>query len=157
MEQKVCGGITAGSLSRSLKQPPRVSRILNVITSTAESLVEQIPKYRNMLLQVVLFVITFGIYGLYWFYSTASEMKEMAHDEDASPGMWTVLMVIPIVNLYSMYCYGELFEKTSGGKLPGWALLLLWVICAPAVWVIVQLDLNQKSDAALRERVYGTA
>ena len=27
-------------------------------------------KYRNMVVQVILFIITLGIYGIYWFYST---------------------------------------------------------------------------------------
>ena len=117
---------------------------------------EQIPKYRNMFLQVVLFIITFGIYGVYWFYQTCVEMKELTHDEEAAPGMWTVLMFIPLVNFYAIYRYSDLFERVSGEKVPSWGLFLLWIFFAPAVWIIVQLELNRKADETLRSRVYAT-
>lgn len=115
---------------------------------------EQVPKYRNMFVQVVLFVVTFGIYGLYWFYQTAKEMKELAYDNEATPGLWTLFSVIPLLNFYAWYRYSELFEKVSSGKLPAWALLILFIICAPAVWVLVQLELNRQSDEILRARAY---
>ena len=33
-------------------------------------------KKRNMAMQVLLMIITLGIYGIYWFYVTTSEMVE---------------------------------------------------------------------------------
>jgi hypothetical protein len=118
--------------------------------------VEQVPKYRNMFLQVVLFIITFGIYGLYWFYQTTSEMAELTGDTEVSPGLLTVLLVIPIVNIYSMYQHSELCDKMTAGRMPVWALLILWIIFTPAAWIIVQLELNKRADEALKARVYAT-
>ncbi len=64
-------------------------------------------KNRNMLAQIGLFIITFGIYGIYWFYVTADEMKFLARDNSASPALWTVLLFIPFGCFYSIYKYSE--------------------------------------------------
>ena len=50
-------------------------------------------KRRNMLGQVGLMIITLGIYAIFWFYWTACELKGLANDETASPGLWTVLFL----------------------------------------------------------------
>lgn len=99
-----------------------------------------------MFLQVILMVVTFGIYAIYWFYQTASEMKAIAKDESAQPGLWTALLFIPIVSLWSLYKYGELFEKAGSEKLNRWVTFLLWLVIGPVVWILVQLDLNKKAD-----------
>ena len=74
-------------------------------------------KYRNMMGQVGLFIITLGIYGIYWFYVTADEMKYLAKDEAASPALWTVLLFIPLASFYSIYKYSEIFQKISSDSL----------------------------------------
>jgi hypothetical protein len=102
-------------------------------------------KYRNMLGQVGLFIITLGIYGIYWFYVTADEMKYLAKDDAASPALWTVLLFLPFINFYSIYKYSELFQKISGESLNRWILFLLWIVFSPAVWFIVQVELNKKA------------
>jgi hypothetical protein len=121
-----------------------------------ENPMEQVPKYRNMFVQVVLFFITCGIYGIYWFYQTASELKQIARDPNASPALWTLLTIIPLVNLYAFYRYSELFDSATGEKLPWWAVFLLFIVCAPAVWLVVQLELNRMADEVLRARAYAT-
>ena len=103
-------------------------------------------KRRDMIMQVVLFVITVGIYGLYWFYQTTVEMADLAKDDEASPGLWTVLLCIPIANLYAHYKYSELFEDVADDHLNKWILFILWIVFCPAVWFIVQMDLNRKAD-----------
>ena len=47
-------------------------------------------KQRNMGMQVLLMIITLGIYGIYWFYVTSNEMVEYKR-LDGSPGLWTAL------------------------------------------------------------------
>ena len=42
-------------------------------------------KRRNMVVQVLLFIITFGIYGVYWFYVTSKEMVEYKKAEILKP------------------------------------------------------------------------
>ena len=102
-------------------------------------------KYRSMLAQVFLMIVTLGIYAIYWFYVTAVEMKELANDERAEPGLWTVLLFIPFANLYSYYKHGELYEKISDDHLSRWLLFVLWLVFSPAVWFIIQSELNKKA------------
>jgi hypothetical protein len=90
-------------------------------------------KYRNMWGQVGLMIVTIGIYAIYWFYQTATELKYLSKDQSASPG------------LYSYYKYGELFQKVGSESLNRWILFLLWIVFSPAVWFIVQTDLNRKA------------
>jgi hypothetical protein len=102
-------------------------------------------KYRNMWGQVGLMIVTIGIYAIYWFYQTATELKYLSKDQSASPGLWTVLLFIPFAGLYSYYKYGELFQKVGSESLNRWILFLLWIVFSPAVWFIVQTDLNRKA------------
>lgn len=102
-------------------------------------------KYRNMWAQVGLVIITLGIYVIYWFYQTACELKYLAKDQAASPGLWTVLLFIPFGAIYSHYKYGEIFENVSTEKLNRWIIFLLWFVFSPAVWFIVQTELNRRA------------
>ena len=102
-------------------------------------------KDRDMLVQVILFIITFGIYGIYWFYQTANEMMDLAADPDASPALWTFLLLLPPLTLYAHYKYAELFEDIADDHMNKWILFILWIVFPPAVWFIVQSDLNRKA------------
>ncbi|MCP4703462.1 MAG: DUF4234 domain-containing protein [candidate division Zixibacteria bacterium] len=102
-------------------------------------------KYRDMWAQVFIFIFTFGIYGIYWFYQTAVELAGLAKDHNAEPTLWTVLLFIPFGALYSHYKYGELYEKVSDEKLNRWILFMLWIVFIPAVWFIVQTELNKRA------------
>jgi hypothetical protein len=104
-------------------------------------------KYRNMILQIILMIVTLGIYAIYWFYQTACEMKSLARDPQASPALWTIFLFIPIANLYAYYKHGELFEKISDEHLNRWILFILWLVLPPAVWFIVQIELNKRAGA----------
>jgi hypothetical protein len=104
-------------------------------------------KHRNMLVQVFLFIITCGIYGLYWFYQTTVEMKELDNEPDISPGLLTVLLLLPPLNIYSFYKHSQLFEDIADDGLSKWILFILWFVFMPAVWFIVQIELNKKAVA----------
>lgn len=103
-------------------------------------------KKRDMLAQIFIFVFTFGLYGIYWFYQTSLELKSIAQDEEAAPVLWTVLLFIPFGAIYSHYKYSEIFEKVSSEKLSKWIIFILWLVFCPAVWFIVQRDLNAIAD-----------
>ncbi len=106
-------------------------------------------KKRNMLAQIGLVIITFGIYAVYWFYKISVEMKAVGNDADASPGLWTVLLFIPIANIWADYKFSELFEKVSSDHFNKWLLFVLWLVFSPAVWFIVQSEMNKKADQKL--------
>lgn len=107
---------------------------------------EPLIKRRNMGAQVLLFIITCGIYGVYWFYQTTIEMKNLAKDPEINAGLWTVLLFLPPLAFYSHFKYAELFEDISDDHLNQWILFILWIVFCPAVWFIVQTDLNKKAD-----------
>ena len=88
-------------------------------------------KRRNMGMQVLLMIITLGIYGIYWFYVTSKEMVEYKR-LDGSPGLWTVLSLIPFV-IYMLTISKvrqwrlSRTEASTGGSYSscGWSSLLL--------------------------------
>ena len=104
-------------------------------------------KRRNMLAQVGLMIITIGIYAIYWFYQTACELKALANDETASPGLWTVLLFIPFGAFYSYYKYSSLYEVITPDKFNRWLLFVLWIVFSPAAWFIVQSHLNTRAGS----------
>jgi hypothetical protein len=106
-------------------------------------------KKRNMVSQVLLMIVTCGIYAIYWFYQTASELKNIANDQEASPGLWTFLLFVPFGAFFSYYKYGELYEKISTERFNRWLLFVLWLVFSPAVWFIVQKDLNGRAEAGV--------
>ena len=101
-------------------------------------------KRRNMVMQVFLMLVTLGIYGIYWFYVTSKEMIEHK-GLDGSPGLWTVLSLIPLVNLYAEYKQGEAVEALTDGSVNRWIIFILWLVFSPAVWFIVQTELNKRA------------
>ena len=103
-------------------------------------------KYRNMLAQVFLVIITCGIYVIYWFYQTSVEMANLDGDPDASPALWTVLLFLPPLAFYSHYKHAELFEDISSDHMNKWIVFILWIVFCPAVWFIVQSELNRRAE-----------
>ena len=103
-------------------------------------------KKRNLLAQVLLTIITLGIYALYWFYQVSMEMKDATGDTQASPALWVVLFFIPFGGFYSVYKFSELYEKFSAEHFNKWLLFVLYIVFSPAVWFIVQTDLNKRAD-----------
>jgi len=102
-------------------------------------------KKRNLIGQVGLVIITFGIYAIYWYYKMLEEMKFLSKDNEVSPGLWTFLLFIPIVNIWSYYKFCELYENISSDNFNKWLLFVLWLVFSPAVWFIVQNEMNKKA------------
>lgn len=100
-------------------------------------------KYRNMFIQVILYIITFGIYGLYWFYVTFNELSTANGKNEGSGCLWTFLLLIPIANLFSWWQHSAEYAEFVDNKYPGIAIFILWIVFTPAVWFLVQSDLNR--------------
>ena len=101
-------------------------------------------KQRNMVMQVLLMIITLGIYGIYWFYVTSKEMIEY-RNLNGSAGLWTVLYILPFVNLYAVYKQGEAVEALTEAKINRWIIFILWLVFSPASWFITQTELNSRA------------
>jgi hypothetical protein len=101
---------------------------------------------RSMAAQILLTIVTFGIYSVYWFYSIACELRDATGDDKASPALWTVLLFVPFGFLYSFYKFGELYEKWSPDHFNRWLTFVLYLVFSPAVWFIVQSEANRQAD-----------
>ncbi len=99
-------------------------------------------KRRNLMAQVLLFIVTFGIYGIYWFYVTSREMIDYKK-LDGSPGLWTILLFVPLASIYSMWKHAQAVEALTDRRYPWLLVLVLWIFFSPAVWAMTQIELNK--------------
>ena len=97
---------------------------------------------RNLLLQLIWTTLTFGLYLIYWFYATSREMTDQLRREEPV-WLWTLLLIIPPLSFYSYYKHAEAFEIVSKESVSRWLILALWVFFPPAVWIVVQIKLNE--------------
>ncbi len=100
---------------------------------------------RDMWMQVLLSVVTLGIYAIYWFYVTSKEMVAYKN-LDGSPGLWTVLLFVPVANLYAYWKYSQAVEAVTDQRYSAIFVFLLWVLFSPAVWLITQIELNRLAE-----------
>ena len=56
----------------------------------------------NMVVQIILMIVTLGIYAIYWFHVTLKELHR-ANGNDEAAGMWTFLSIIPLVQLFAFW------------------------------------------------------
>ena len=103
-------------------------------------------KRRNMWVQVLLFIITFTIYGIYWFHVTLGELYRANGTEDRRRWLWTILYIIPIAQLFAYWHQGYEYDKFVDGKYPGIAIFILWIVLFPVVWFLLQRDLNAAAE-----------
>ena len=98
-------------------------------------------------MQVVLAIITLGIYVLYWFYSTLKELQ-IANGKDERAVMWIIFLFIPILNYFAAWHYASEYAAFNGDKYPALLIFLAWIVFVPSVWFLVQTDLNKAADGA---------
>ena len=101
-------------------------------------------KRRNMWKQVLLMIVTVGIYGIYWFYITSKEMVEYK-GLSGRPGLWTVLLFVPYIGVYAYWKHGKAVEALTDGKYRALLIFVLWIFFSPAVWAITQIELNKRA------------
>jgi RNA polymerase subunit RPABC4/transcription elongation factor Spt4 len=92
----------------------------------------------------LLMILTGGLYTFYWYYKNSTSLKEYYH-EDTSPVLFTILLLIPIVNWIIIYELFNQYEKklklenipsySSGGNLIVWILLPFLQI-----WVLINIQ-----------------
>lgn len=67
---------------------------------------------------LALFAVTFGIYGIYWFYRNWKQLK-IHNNLDINPGLRTLGLFIPIVNIimaYELFNNVKYYAKEAGFK-----------------------------------------
>jgi magnesium-transporting ATPase (P-type) len=103
-------------------------------------------KRRNLWLMVLWTILTFGIYGIYWYYQTSDEIIR-ASGEKANPLLWTLLLFIPPIHVLSFWFYSQALGRLTHEKNPPWLIFLLFVFLPFLAWIPVQLDLNELAGA----------
>jgi hypothetical protein len=88
--------------------------------------------------QVVLFVITGGIYGLYWMYKTAKQLDE-GTDASLSP----ILVIVPVYGVWMLSGGAEAVTEQSQVLL-----FLLFLVFGPAAWYLIQSGINELAATA---------
>lgn len=98
-------------------------------------------KQRSPLFVIVFSLLTFGIYFLYWFYDTNQQFKRKLPD-GSHPGLRTLAMLVPIVNIVAMYKHAESASEVTDGH--DWLLIFLaYLVFAPIAWFVIQSDINK--------------
>lgn len=95
---------------------------------------------RNPIFAAIVPLVTFGIYMIYWFYQTLSGMVEKT-GKDINPGLWTVLLFVPIVNIFMVWKYTNMVEEVVG-EHSAVMLFVVWIFLAPVAIYLIQSDLN---------------
>lgn len=96
-------------------------------------------KNRNIVAVLVLFIITLGIYGLYWFIKTRRELV----DRGASIPT-TILIIIPIANLYYLYMWSMGAAKVlKKENMFGYLLTILMILISPIGALVAQNEFNK--------------
>ncbi len=86
----------------------------------------------------LLSILTFGIYGIYWFIATKNEMNEQGAK---IPTAW--LLVLPIVNIYWSYKYCEGFSTTIKKDNNAIVWFLVYMVVGFVMPAIIQSELNK--------------
>ena len=102
-------------------------------------------KYRNMWVRAALIIISFGIYLIYWYFASLEELHQ-ANGKEPSGCLWTLLSLVPILNLFAYWHHSSEYTTFVNGKYPAIAISILWIVFSPAVWFLVQSDLNRAAN-----------
>ena len=108
-------------------------------------------KKRNVALCVVFTIITFGIYGIYWFVKINNDTNELANPPKKTSGIVAILLIIVTCGIYGLYWaykVGKLLDtalesRGMPAKNGGVIYLILSVIGLSFVaWILMQNTIN---------------
>ena len=138
-----CGAIVEGNARFCSDCGAANSRLSGGNLAAAEPRRTDHIKYRNMWIQVLLTIITLGIYTIYWFHVTLGELYKANGTADEKRWLWTILYIIPIAQFFAYWHQGHEYARFVQEKYPGIAIFILWLVFGPVVWFLVQMDLNR--------------
>jgi len=86
-------------------------------------------------LQVVLSIVTFGLYSLYWTYKTAQQL-----DQGTNRDLTPILGAIPLANIISFWQISDAAEAVTDQSQI--VLFVLFLVLAPLSWFWIQSGIN---------------
>lgn len=96
-------------------------------------------------LQVVLCVVTLGLYAIYWFYNVNSQLAA-GTDADFDPAIRTLITIIPIIGLWGMWQTANDAEAVTNQS--GGLLFVLFLVFGPISWYFIQTGINETARSA---------
>jgi|GEM_PF-1610316 len=100
---------------------------------------QALPKERSVGTCILLYILTFGIYGLFWYYAMHKEHPSRKGVDD-SPGWAVGLMFIPIFNIYWLIRIGlrlsdrfNLLAQQAGAQGEQVNKLFVWLQLVPYI------------------------
>ncbi len=103
-------------------------------------------KHRNVVLSVIFSVITFGIYGLYWFVCLTNETNALSKYKTAG-GVKALVFTVLTLGIYSFYWHYMLGKKTGdieGDSSSGILYLILSLLALGFInYILAQSVLNR--------------
>jgi hypothetical protein len=83
-------------------------------------------------------LITFGIYALVWHVKTKNELNRLGA---SIPTAW--LLIIPLANLYWIWCYAQGVEQVTKGQISAVLALILLLLLSIVGIAILQSEYNK--------------
>jgi hypothetical protein len=110
---------------------------------------------KNIALYVVLSIVTCGIFGLYWYYTIATDIYNTNNNISTTP-IVTLLLNIVTGSIYGVYVYykwGQALKETCDEKgIPGEDRAVLYLVLSIfglgiINMALIQSDINQMATA----------
>jgi Domain of unknown function (DUF4234) len=97
---------------------------------------------RSVATVVILTIVTFGIYGIIWYWTNATEMKNKGYDV-----MHPIMIFIPIANIIFMWKFCGGVEKATNGKFSQVISLILILVLGIIGMALIQNAYNEVAEA----------
>jgi hypothetical protein len=98
-------------------------------------------KHGSLGKQVLLAIVTLGMYNLYWFYQ-ASEQLANGTDADIDPTMVTILILVPFYGMWNFCNYADAVTDQDST-----VLFLLFLFTGVGGWYLVQSGINDTAGS----------
>lgn len=122
------------------------SYLANIIKRTARVLPNNLEEYREMKkrnvgLAVLFSIITFGIYGIYWFVCLTNDSNTINPEEKTASGGLAIVLSLVTFGIYGIYWNYKLGKKLTGS---GTLYLILSLIGLGIVnYILGQSEINK--------------
>ena len=107
-------------------------------------------KKRNIVLAIVFSIITFGIYGIYWFVKLTNDSNKLAPNHATMGGVaafFVTLITGGIYGLYWSFRLGQKADDMGAGSSSGIIYLIVSLFGFGIVaWCLAQSAINKKLD-----------
>jgi hypothetical protein len=100
---------------------------------------------KSLAIQVVLMIVTLGLYTIYWHYSTAKQLND-GTDYNISPALVTIAIFIPFGILYTWWKTGKAAEAVTDQNGAILFLFFFLGITSPLSWYFIQSGMNSAAS-----------